>query len=194
MTSTRTLAPLLALSCLTSMRLPLVFVALALLAGAPLSAQMVPGRLAPLAPGTRVRVSAPGLSEWDYRGSVWALSADTLYLAVDGELRHAIARGEIEGVWVSRGRTAPALIGGGVGALLFGALGVVGLYLGEAPASARVENTFKVGASATVGGALGALLGAAVAEPWRRVYLRRGAAGALQLLPPSGGRHGRMME
>jgi MFS family permease len=138
---------------------------------APLSGQAAAGTLAQLAPGTRVRVSAPALSEFGLKGSVWATSPDTLYLATSGEITHAVPLHAIERLEVSRGRTQSTLIGAGVGALAFGTFGYYGSQVADRtqrPGTGR--QVAEVGVSAAVGALAGALVGALLGERWRQVF------------------------
>lgn len=119
--------------------------------------------------GSRVRITAPALSERPLHGWVVAFAGDSLVLA--SSRRSARARlplGEVRVVEVSDGRDrlGTAVFGAGIGALLGAVLGGAGL--GQEGEFAALVGAFAgVVIGAPIGGVAGALL---APERWRAVW------------------------
>jgi hypothetical protein len=147
---------------------------LAACACAPLAAQDAPARdLRGLgvSAGSRVRLTAPAVSERPLVGRVAGLTADSLALERGAGARLQIDTRHVESLAVSAGRRRWrwALNGAAVG-LLVGA--VVGAQLATGGAAADVAALAGLVAGAVVGTPLGAGIGAAAApERWTPVRL-----------------------
>jgi hypothetical protein len=139
--------------------------ALALLvAGGPAAAQAPAPELRP---GERIRVHAPSLAERPVRGGFARIAADTLFLGGRDSIGAAVPLGAVERIDRSRGRTVPALVGGGIGAAILGSIGLWATYVSDAPNPTAAERFVPVAAGAAVGGIFGAVVGSATGERWR---------------------------
>lgn len=136
----------------------------------------------PLAPGHRVRISAPVIRGESFVGTVESLSADTLVVRSLGA-RLAVPLSSLETIEVSRGRAsrarAFAWTGAGVGALAGLVLGAVGHASCESDSTCFFDDPFSelFAAALVVGGAgaaLGYFIGSQVeVERWEIVPLDR---------------------
>ncbi|HEY0995545.1 MAG TPA: hypothetical protein VGD77_06115 [Gemmatimonadaceae bacterium] len=120
-----------------------------------------------LAPGTRVRVSAPGVLAPDFTGTVLEHGADTLRVSGEGGIPVAIPVAAIATIERSsgRGRGRGALVGAGVGALMLG--GIAGLLATSDDGLDAGEATLQGAAGGAFWGlVIGALVGA---DDWKGV-------------------------
>ncbi len=136
-----------------------------------------------VAPGSRIRVYAPGINDKRFVGTVVGLNAETLTL--DAEIWHDgvwrprldVARAEIRTLELSRGRHSKAgkyaLIGGLVGtATVLAAVYSCDGYCGGPGDEGRVVAGVAIGAG--IGAGIGALIGASShSEDWQTVPLDR---------------------
>ena len=151
---------------------------------------------AAVAPGARVRVTAPGGAE-PRVGTLVALTPDTLTARWATGDSGAVALAEVTGLEVSRGLRGRPWRGAGLGFLggaVIGAVWGAKTYEGCNPQEPCIDFAGSDAASATAGaivlGAAGALVGGVVgalwrAEAWRPVALERGRVG---LVTPARGR------
>jgi hypothetical protein len=137
--------------------------ALVVLGREPLAAQRLPP---PIAPGARVRISAPKMFDRPVIGVLGELTPDTARVNVGDGTRVAIPAAAVE--WVDRSngtrRRAGAITGGVIGALLVGAAVIAtddtgGFGILVAPAAALLGG-------APIGALVGAMLGSR--ERWTR--------------------------
>lgn len=118
-------------------------------------------------PGTRVRVSAPGILEGRYQGPVLGMRGDTLLLPVENR-DVGVPLPTITRLEISRGRDrmVGALIGGVVGVAVLGGTGLV------VDRTSCTDYCFAGIAGAVVGAPAGALVGALIGrERWERLWL-----------------------
>jgi hypothetical protein len=168
-----------------SFSMPALALAL-LVAGGPAAAQAPTPELRP---GERIRVHAPSLAERPVRGGFARIAADTLFLGGRDSIGAAVPLGAVERIDRSRGRTVPALVGGGIGAAILGSIGLWATYVSGAPNPTAAERFVPVAAGAAVGGIFGAVVGSATGERWRPVYVAPRAAQRPPPPPPgTGGR------
>jgi hypothetical protein len=103
-------------------RIASLVAALVLTASVDLFAQQEP----PVAPGDRVRVTAPNEVSGRFVGTVMKIGADTCVLEVEGRAEAlALPLASVTSLEVSRGRKSNILKGAGIGLLIGGAVGIV---------------------------------------------------------------------
>jgi hypothetical protein len=158
-------------------RIVSVVAALVLTAQAALFAQQEP----PVAPGDRVRVTAPTVGRDPLVGTLDELRADTCVLWIEGGAEPlALPLGSVTSLEVSRGRKSNTLAGAGIGLLIGGVGGttlglVVGLQCeGDCPSPpgllpAAIFGGIGAGFGLLIGTAIGAASGT---ERWEVVDLQ----------------------
>ena len=142
----------------------------------------------PLAPGDRVRVSAPKVNSKPFVGIIDALDADTLFL----ENQITLPLASVTKIEVSRGRKSKAGTGAGIGALVGAGTGAaMGFSDGDDPPLFSEGEPFlfsaeqKAGLGAIAGGGIGAIIGALIganqkSDRWEEVPLEKVRAGNFQ--------------
>jgi len=161
------------------MNAPRIVLAVGLLAHAA-TADLIAQQVLPVAPGARVRVTAPTVAEGTVVGTVASAHSDTLVLEVNEDSLLAIPLTTVTSLEVSEGQSSSA---GGLAVVG----GFVGIFAGALIASSNVEESSSGGLAgggyerelATVGGAVaglfvGAIVGAGIGsaimtENWKDV-------------------------
>jgi hypothetical protein len=151
------------------MRSLLVFVLLALPAA--LQAQRI--ATPDLAPGTHVRVKAPGLPGGRTEAAVWYIRSDTLHLLRSGQASSALPFAGIDKIEVRRNNSLLSLGGLIAGGVIGGVIGYNASYGNDRPGLSTGWHVAEVAGSAAVGGAIGGLVGSLFASPWRQVFPTR---------------------
>jgi hypothetical protein len=151
-------------------RIALLVAALVLIASVDLFAQQEP----PVAPGDRVRVTAPTIDPDPFVGTFVSMGADTCVLLVEGRAEAlALPFASVTSLEVSRGRKSYALAGAGIGLAAGAVVGVAiasGTEEGEYEGLARFVS---VAGGTGIGLVIGTVVGASIkTERWEFVDLQ----------------------